>query len=377
MKIWIGVGAGTIDSLLNQVKRARSGRLPLRLDGQHLQPRRHQPPLARGARHHLHRARHLRCPDLSTPPDGARPAGAHRCCGHWWPVHPRDRPQPQGGHRKHDGTRLLEARPSHARVPLLPKPAPPRRASPLPGRRVPHHRPGTGAWRDTTARPGGRPRTTDAQTRRPHGRRYRHLDGRPEVPRTDRHPAHPRGSEGCRPPRATHRLRLPVALTNNLDGARESASHIFQNYGRLPSYRAVLDVEGAPDPADVAIIGSEDEVAQRSAISPRSASPTSMPRSFPSAATTAFTTEPTPSSRPSQPAASNSTGDAGSYVRPRCIRSTISGGMTTPASANALPIAAAFGAKIVPRLPETHSRLPLVRSICRWKCGATYRANSS
>jgi alkanesulfonate monooxygenase SsuD/methylene tetrahydromethanopterin reductase-like flavin-dependent oxidoreductase (luciferase family) len=38
---------------------------------------------------------------------------------------------------------------------------------------------------------------------------------------------------------------------------------VFAIYGTLPSYRAVLDVEGAPDAAGVAIVGSEQEVEQQ------------------------------------------------------------------------------------------------------------------
>ena len=53
---------------------------------------------------------------------------------------------------------------------------------------------------------------------------------------------------------------FPVAVTDNAAAARESASKIFAMYGTLPSYRAVLDVEGAPDAAGVAIVGSEQEV---------------------------------------------------------------------------------------------------------------------
>jgi len=45
-----------------------------------------------------------------------------------------------------------------------------------------------------------------------------------------------------------------------VDDAKEAAAKVFANYGALPSYRAVLDVEGAPGPADIAIIGSEVEV---------------------------------------------------------------------------------------------------------------------
>lgn len=53
---------------------------------------------------------------------------------------------------------------------------------------------------------------------------------------------------------------FPVAVTNDVAAARESASKVFAVYGTLPSYRAVLDVEGAPDASGVAIVGSEQEV---------------------------------------------------------------------------------------------------------------------
>ena len=56
---------------------------------------------------------------------------------------------------------------------------------------------------------------------------------------------------------------FPVAVTDYPDRARESAARIFAVYGQLPSYRAVLDVEGAAGPADVAIVGSEAEVEAR------------------------------------------------------------------------------------------------------------------
>jgi len=38
---------------------------------------------------------------------------------------------------------------------------------------------------------------------------------------------------------------------------------VFKIYGQLPSYRAMLDREGADGPADVAVIGSENEVVER------------------------------------------------------------------------------------------------------------------
>ncbi len=50
---------------------------------------------------------------------------------------------------------------------------------------------------------------------------------------------------------------LPIALTNDVAAARESASRFFEVYGTLPSYRAMLDREGAAGPADVAILGDE------------------------------------------------------------------------------------------------------------------------
>jgi F420-dependent oxidoreductase-like protein len=53
---------------------------------------------------------------------------------------------------------------------------------------------------------------------------------------------------------------LPVAVTDDPDAARAKAAKIFQVYGFLPSYRAMLDREGAEGPADVALIGSADEV---------------------------------------------------------------------------------------------------------------------
>ena len=55
---------------------------------------------------------------------------------------------------------------------------------------------------------------------------------------------------------------LPVAVTKDVAAAREIAGRAFQIYGSLPSYRAMLDREGAEGPADVAIVGDEDAVAE-------------------------------------------------------------------------------------------------------------------
>jgi F420-dependent oxidoreductase-like protein len=53
---------------------------------------------------------------------------------------------------------------------------------------------------------------------------------------------------------------LPVCVTDDVDGARERAAAGFAVYGHLPSYRAMLDKEGAAGPADVAIVGDEATV---------------------------------------------------------------------------------------------------------------------
>ncbi|MEU8266173.1 LLM class F420-dependent oxidoreductase [Sphaerisporangium sp. NPDC049002] len=54
---------------------------------------------------------------------------------------------------------------------------------------------------------------------------------------------------------------LPVAVTADKDAARAHADEVLAIYGQLPSYRAMLDREGAAGPSGVAIVGDEDEVA--------------------------------------------------------------------------------------------------------------------
>jgi F420-dependent oxidoreductase-like protein len=56
---------------------------------------------------------------------------------------------------------------------------------------------------------------------------------------------------------------LPVCVTEDVDAAHERAASVFAIYGQLPSYRAMLDREGAAGPADIAIVGSEAEVQDR------------------------------------------------------------------------------------------------------------------
>ncbi len=54
---------------------------------------------------------------------------------------------------------------------------------------------------------------------------------------------------------------LPVCVTDDVAASRAAADKIFAIYGQLPSYRAMLDKEGAAGPGDVAITGDEDTVA--------------------------------------------------------------------------------------------------------------------
>jgi alkanesulfonate monooxygenase SsuD/methylene tetrahydromethanopterin reductase-like flavin-dependent oxidoreductase (luciferase family) len=54
---------------------------------------------------------------------------------------------------------------------------------------------------------------------------------------------------------------LPICVTADVEDAKERASRAFAIYKHLPSYRAMLDREGAADPADVGIFGDEDTVA--------------------------------------------------------------------------------------------------------------------
>jgi F420-dependent oxidoreductase-like protein len=54
---------------------------------------------------------------------------------------------------------------------------------------------------------------------------------------------------------------LPVCVTGDPDGARDRANRVLAIYGQLPSYRAMLDREGAAQPGDVVLAGDEDAVA--------------------------------------------------------------------------------------------------------------------
>ena len=61
-------------------------------------------------------------------------------------------------------------------------------------------------------------------------------------------------------PEARVVVSLPLAVTDEVDAAREQVAKSLQMYGALPSYRRMLDMEGAAGPGDVAIVGDEAEV---------------------------------------------------------------------------------------------------------------------
>ena len=53
---------------------------------------------------------------------------------------------------------------------------------------------------------------------------------------------------------------LPIAITADADGARETISEQLAVYPTLPSYRAMLDVEGVEHAGEIAIVGDEETV---------------------------------------------------------------------------------------------------------------------
>lgn len=56
---------------------------------------------------------------------------------------------------------------------------------------------------------------------------------------------------------------LPVCVTDSAGAARETAARLLALYGHWASYRAMLDRAGAAGPEDVALIGTEAEIAER------------------------------------------------------------------------------------------------------------------
>ena len=148
----------------------------------------------------------------------------------------------------------------HARVPLDPHAAPPDRLGRLHGRDAQRERYHQHSGRHAV--PGARRRTRpeDARARGHPRRRHRDVDDRAGDPRlahgADDHEGRGRG----RSPEPAHRGGHAGLRHRRPRRGRARAAQIFQVYGVLPSYRAMLDREGAPGPEDLAIIGTEAEV---------------------------------------------------------------------------------------------------------------------
>ncbi len=56
-------------------------------------------------------------------------------------------------------------------------------------------------------------------------------------------------------------VSLPIAVTDQPEAAKEQINEAFSIYPNLPSYRAMLDKEGAQSAADIAFVGDEEAVA--------------------------------------------------------------------------------------------------------------------
>jgi F420-dependent oxidoreductase-like protein len=54
---------------------------------------------------------------------------------------------------------------------------------------------------------------------------------------------------------------LPVCVTDDEAAAREAIDKVLAMYPSLPSYKAMLDLEGATRPSDIALVGDESSVA--------------------------------------------------------------------------------------------------------------------
>ena len=66
---------------------------------------------------------------------------------------------------------------------------------------------------------------------------------------------------GRPPPRVV--VGLPVCVTDDTEGARERVGSAMAAPATMPSYARMLAVEGASQPVDIALVGSEEDVAGR------------------------------------------------------------------------------------------------------------------
>lgn len=76
-------------------------------------------------------------------------------------------------------------------------------------------------------------------------------------------PSITKAAEGAGRPAPRVVVGLPVCVTADPAAARERAARRLGAYGAFPSYRRLLDEEGADGPADVAIVGDEERVARQ------------------------------------------------------------------------------------------------------------------
>ena len=70
-------------------------------------------------------------------------------------------------------------------------------------------------------------------------------------------------AEGAGRPAPMIGAGFPVCVTDDPGAARAAAADTFAIYGTLPSYRAMLDREGAAGPADIAMVGDEAAVREQ------------------------------------------------------------------------------------------------------------------
>ena len=54
---------------------------------------------------------------------------------------------------------------------------------------------------------------------------------------------------------------MPVSVTDDIEAAKERINQAMAIYPTLPSYKAMLDKEGAENAGDIAFVGDEETVA--------------------------------------------------------------------------------------------------------------------
>ena len=202
-------------------------------------------------------------PTYPRHPIDAGAAGAHRPGGVRGAVHARHRPVAPDGHREDVRLLVREAAAAHARVPRRRScRCCAARAASISGETVTAH--GAldfaGAPRPDVLVAALGPKMLRAGRHR--RRRHGHVDDRSGDARRAHRPHDHRGCRQAGRPSRGWSPGCPCAspTTPTVPGA---AAKDFEVYGILPSYRAMLDREGAEGPADVAIIGDEAAVPRR------------------------------------------------------------------------------------------------------------------